>query len=113
MGNAFPIPILYTDKAGNLYQNEVMNLLAFIKEFHPLPLVDEAAFTCFETYAEALCDKLDERMERPAFQVELNRWLALLQDAHTFVMLDDTGEFLFSKSSGFGSGLYREGTYSY
>ena len=96
MGNAFPIPILYTDKAGNLYQNEVMNLLAFIKEFHPLPLVDEAAFTRFETYAEALCDKLDERMERPAFQVELNRWLALLRDAHTFLMLDDASLYPFT-----------------
>ena len=73
-----------------------MNLLAFIKEFHPLPLVDEAAFTCFETYAEVLCDKLDERMERPAFQVELNRWLALLRDAHTFLMLDDASLYPFT-----------------
>lgn len=29
------------DKSGNPYQHKVMNLLAFIKEFHPLPLVDE------------------------------------------------------------------------
>lgn len=96
MGNAFPIPILYTDKAGNPYQNEVMNLLAFIKEFHPLPLVDEAAFTRFEAYAASLCDRLDERMERPAFQVELNRWLALLRDAHTFLMLDDASLYPFT-----------------
>lgn len=89
MDNVFPIPILYKDKADNPYQHEVMNLLAFIKAFHPLPLVDEAAFTRFEKYAESLCDKLGERMERLAFQVELNRWLALLQDAHTFLMLDD------------------------
>lgn len=95
MDNVFPIPILYKEKAGNPYQHEVMNLLAFIKAFHPLPLVDEAAFARFEKYAESLCDKLDERMERPAFQVELNRWLALLQDAHTFVMLDDTSLYPF------------------
>ena len=107
MGNAFPIPILYTDKAGNLYQNEVMNLLAFIKEFHPLPLVDEAAFTCFETYAEALCDKLDERMERPAFQVELNRWLTLLRDAHTFLMLDDASLYPFTLRYYEGSFYFR------
>ena len=107
MGNAFPIPILYTDKAGNLYQNEVMNLLAFIKEFHPLPLVDEAAFTRFETYAEALCDKLDERMERPAFQVELNRWLALLRDAHTFLMLDDASLYPFTLRYYEGSFYFR------
>ena len=107
MGNAFPIPILYTDKAGNLYQNEVMNLLAFIKEFHPLPLVDEAAFTCFETYAEVLCDKLDERMERPAFQVELNRWLALLRDAHTFLMLDDASLYPFTLRYYEGSFYFR------
>ena len=44
MDNTFPIPILYKEKAGNPYQHEVMNLLAFIKAFHPLPLVDEAAF---------------------------------------------------------------------
>ena len=96
MDNTFPIPILYKEKAGNPYQHEVMNLLAFIKAFHPLPLVDEAAFARFEKYAESLCDKLDERMERPAFQVELNRWLALLQDAHTFVMLDDTSLYPFT-----------------
>ena len=107
MGNAFPIPILYTDKAGNLYQNEVMNLLAFIKEFHPLPLVDEAAFTRFETYAEALCDKLDERMGRPAFQVELNRWLALLRDAHTFLMLDDASLYPFTLRYYEGSFYFR------
>ena len=41
MDNTFPIPILYKEKAGNPYQHEVMNLLAFIKAFHPLPLVDE------------------------------------------------------------------------
>ena len=96
MDNTFPIPILYKEKAGNPYQHEVMNLLAFIKAFHPLPLVDEAAFARFEKYAESLCDKLDERMKRPAFQVELNRWLALLQDAHTFVMLDDTSLYPFT-----------------
>ncbi|MDM8305340.1 S41 family peptidase [Phocaeicola salanitronis] len=96
MDNTFPIPILYKEKAGNPYQHEVMNLLAFIKAFHPLPLVDEVAFARFEKYAESLCDKLDERMERPAFQVELNRWLALLQDAHTFVMLDDTSLYPFT-----------------
>lgn len=107
MGNAFPIPILYTDKAGNLYQNEVMNLLAFIKEFHPLPLVDEAAFTCFETYAEALCDKLDGWMERPAFQVELNRWLTLLRDAHTFLILDDTSLYPFTLRYYEGSFYFR------
>ena len=96
MDNAFSIPILYKNRAGNLHQNEVMNLLAFIKEFHPLPLVDEAAFTRFEAYAASLCDRLDERMERPAFQVELNRWLALLRDAHTFLMLDDTSLYPFT-----------------
>lgn len=107
MGNAFPIPILYTDKAGNPYQHEVMNLLAFIKAFHPLPLVDEVAFARFEKYAESLCDKLDERMERPAFQVELNRWLALLQDAHTFVMLDDTSLYPFTLRYYEGSFYFR------
>ena len=107
MDNTFPIPILYKEKAGNLYQNEVMNLLAFIKEFHPLPLVDEAAFTRFETYAEALCDELDERMERPAFQVELNRWLALLRDAHTFLMLDDASLYPFTLRYYEGSFYFR------
>ena len=107
MGNAFPIPILYTDKAGNLYQNEVMNLLAFIKEFHPLPLVDEAAFTRFEAYAASLCDRLDERMESPAFQVELNRWLALLRDAHTFLMLDDASLYPFTLRYYEGSFYFR------
>ena len=107
MDNTFPIPILYTDKAGNPYQHEVMNLLAFIKAFHPLPLVDEVAFARFEKYAESLCDKLDERMERPAFQVELNRWLALLQDAHTFVMLDDTSLYPFTLRYYEGSFYFR------
>lgn len=107
MGNAFPIPILYTDKAGNLYQHEVMNLLAFIKEFHLLPLVDEAAFTRFEAYAASLCDRLDERMERPAFQVELNRWLALLRDAHTFLMLDDASLYPFTLRYYEGSFYFR------
>ena len=103
----FPIPILYKEKAGNPYQHEVMNLLAFIKAFHPLPLVDEVAFARFEKYAESLCDKLDERMERPAFQVELNRWLALLQDAHTFVMLDDTSLYPFTLRYYEGSFYFR------
>ena len=105
--NTFPIPILYKEKAGNPYQHEVMNLLAFIKAFHPLPLVDEVAFARFEKYAESLCDKLDERMERPAFQVELNRWLALLQDAHTFVMLDDTSLYPFTLRYYEGSFYFR------
>lgn len=107
MDNTFPIPILYKEKAGNPYQHEVMNLLAFIKAFHPLPLVDEVAFARFEKYAESLCDKLDERMERPAFQVELNRWLALLQDAHTFVMLDDTSLYPFTLRYYEGSFYFR------
>ena len=101
------MPILYKEKAGNPYQHEVMNLLAFIKAFHPLPLVDEVAFARFEKYAESLCDKLDERMERPAFQVELNRWLALLQDAHTFVMLDDTSLYPFTLRYYEGSFYFR------
>lgn len=107
MDNTFPIPILYKEKAGNPYQHEVMNLLAFIKAFHPLPLVDEVAFARFEKYAESLCDKLDERMERPAFQVELNRWLALLQDAHTFVVLDDTSLYPFTLRYYEGSFYFR------
>ena len=107
MDNTFPIPILYKEKAGNPYQHEVMNLLAFIKAFHPLPLVDKVAFARFEKYAESLCDKLDERMERPAFQVELNRWLALLQDAHTFVMLDDTSLYPFTLRYYEGSFYFR------
>ena len=107
MDNAFSIPILYKNRAGNLHQNEVMNLLAFIKEFHPLPLVDEAAFTRFEAYAASLCDRLDERMERPAFQVELNRWLALLRDAHTFLMLDDTSLYPFTLRYYEGSFYFR------
>ena len=107
MDNACPIPILYTDKAGNLYQNEVMNLLAFIKEFHPLPLVDKGAFTRFETYAASLCDRLDNRMECPAFQVELNRWLALLRDAHTFLMLNDASLYPFTLRYYEGSFYFR------
>ena len=46
-------------------------------------------------------------MERPAFQVELNRWLALLQDAHTFVMLDDTSLYPFTLRYYEGSFYFR------
>ena len=45
------IPIYTNDSSLNIYQNELMNLLAFLKEVHPAFLIDkmssaETSHTC-------------------------------------------------------------------
>ena len=36
------IPIYTNDSSLNIYQNELMNLLAFLKEVHPTFLIDKS-----------------------------------------------------------------------
>ena len=83
----FPIPILKKDKQYNLYQNEVMNLVSFIKEYHPLPLVNEKAFALVEKQSEILCHSLEHEGTSSYFPMKLNKLLTLLHDAHTFASL--------------------------
>ena len=91
----FPIPILKKDKQYNLYQNEVMNLVSFIKEYHPLPLVDGKAFASVEKQSEILCHSLEHEGTSSYFPMKLNKLLTLLHDAHTFAMPKEEAVYPF------------------
>ena len=91
----FPIPILKKDKQYNLYQNEVMNLVSFIKEYHPLPLVDGKAFASVEKQSEILCHSLEHERTSSDFPMKLNKLLTLLHDAHTFAMPKEEAVYPF------------------
>ena len=91
----FPIPILKKDKQYNLYQNEVMNLVSFIKEYHPLPLVNEKAFALVEKQSEILCHSLEHEGTSSYFPMKLNKLLTLLHDAHTFAMPKEEAVYPF------------------
>ena len=92
----FPIPVLMQDKRYNPYQNEVMNLVSFLKEYHPSPLIDEKAFALMEKQSEVLCGVLVQGATDSMFPMQLNKLLALLHDAHTFVMPKASAAYPFT-----------------
>ena len=92
----FPIPVLQQDKRYNPYQNDVMNLIYFLKEFHPSPLIDEKAFALMEKQSEVLCGMLVQGATGSMFPMRLNKLFTLLRDAHTFAMPKDSVAYPFT-----------------
>ena len=84
------IPIHINDSSLNIYQNEVMNLLSFLKESHPAFLLDEGLYKSMHQSAMNLCTLLanQKQWNRPKFQVWLNRFLSELNDAHSYIQLE-------------------------
>lgn len=85
----FPIPILKKYSQCNQYQNEIRNLVSFIKEYHPLPLVEKETFELVEKESEVIYHALEHEDVVSDFPIRLNRLLTLLHDAHTFIMPKD------------------------
>ena len=86
------IPIYVNDSSLNMYQNEVMNLLSFLKESHPAFLLDEGLYKSMHQSAKNLCTLLvnQEQWNRSKFQVWLNRFLSELNDAHSYIQLESS-----------------------
>lgn len=49
------ILVIFSDESYNKYQNEVMNLLHFIRAFHPVSIVNPKRFNRFEGQVEKIC----------------------------------------------------------
>lgn len=80
------IPVTFYDESYNKYQNEVMNLLRFIRTFHPVGIVNPERFNRFERQAEKVCHEMKDVMDLQHFQFALNSLLAILEDAHTYII---------------------------
>lgn len=83
------IPVTFFDEGYNKYQNEVMNLLHFIRAFHPVSIVNPERFHMFERQAEKVCHEMKEGMDLQHVQLALNSLLAILEDAHTYFIPED------------------------
>ena len=83
------IPVTFYDESYNKYQNEVMNLLHFIRLFHPVSIVNPERFNRFEIQAEKICNEMKDMMDLQHFQFALNSLLAILEDAHTYFIPAD------------------------
>ncbi|WP_071148016.1 S41 family peptidase [Bacteroides ndongoniae] len=92
MNDFFCIPVLFDYNDGyTVYQNELLNSLAFLEVFHPLPLVDAERFEQIKDETKKLCFEIynNRTIGLVYFQVLFNKWLRLFNDAHSYVMLDD------------------------
>lgn len=83
------ILVIFSDESYNKYQNEVMNLLHFIRAFHPVSIVNPERFNRFEGQVEKICHEMKDMMDLQHFQFALNSLLAILEDAHTYFMPED------------------------
>ena len=71
------IPIYTNDSSLNIYQNELMNFLTFLKEVHPAFLLDKNIDERISLMAMDICNHLSDKSQwnLPKFQVWLNRCL--------------------------------------
>ena len=83
------IPVTFFEESYNKYQNEVMNLSHFIRTFHPVSIVNPERFNRFEIQAEKVCYEMKDVIDLHNFQFVLNSLLAILEDAHTYLMPED------------------------
>lgn len=80
------VPLSCKEETHNAYQNELMNLLDFLRKVHPAFLEDKSLYARMDALAKQLCGELaDEKMALEKFQILLNRFVAMLSDAHTSV----------------------------
>ena len=91
------IPIYTNDSSLNIYQNELMNLLAFLKEVHPAFLIDKSLDERISLMATDICNQLSDKVQwnLSKFQVWLNRLLVELQDAHSYIPLESSTLYPF------------------
>ena len=91
------IPIYTNDSSLNIYQNELMNLLAFLKEVHPAFLIDKSLDERISLMAMDICNQLSDKVQwnLSKFQVWLNRLLVELQDAHSYILLESSTLYPF------------------
>lgn len=85
------IPVFQEEKESTIYQKDISNLLIFMQQFHPIPILDENRFEIIKVKAKELYDQYgtDRETKLSDFQANLNKWLALFEDAHSLVMLED------------------------
>ena len=86
------IPIYTNDSSLNVYQNELMNLLTFLKEVHPAFLIDKSLDERISLLATDICNQLSDKdqWDLSKFQVWLNRLLVELKDAHSYILLSSS-----------------------
>lgn len=91
------IPIYLNDSSLNIYQNELMNLLMFLKKVHPAFLIDKSLDERMSLMAMNICNQLSDESQwkLPKFQVWLNRLLTELQDAHSYIPLNSSTVYPF------------------
>ena len=91
------IPVYTHDSSLNIYQNELMNFLMFLKEVHPAFLLDKNIDERISLMAMDICNHLSDKSQwnLSKFQVWLNRLLTELQDAHSYVPLESSTLYPF------------------
>ena len=91
------IPIYTNDSSLNVYQNELMNLLTFLKEVHPAFLINKSLDERISLMATDICNQLSDKVQwnLSKFQVWLNRLLVELQDAHSYIPLESSTLYPF------------------
>ena len=92
------IPIYHEHRQFNSYQNELMNLFEFIKTTHPAFIVLPQLEATMKEQVEVLCELLADESQwtLPKFQVQLNKLLTNLEDAHTFIETIPSNPFPFN-----------------
>lgn len=93
----FDVPFFLKDLTRNAYQNELMNFWTFLQKVHPAFLQDKSLYARMDALAKQLCGELaDEKMALEKFQILLNRYVAMLSDAHTSIEVDSKTLFPFT-----------------
>ena len=91
------IPLSCKEETHNAYQNELMNLLDFLRKVHPAFLQDKSLYARMDALAKQLCGELtDEKMPLEKFQILLNKFVAILSDAHTSIEVASQTLFPFT-----------------
>lgn len=91
------IPLSCKEDPRNAYQNELMNLLDFLRKVHPAFLQDKSLYARMDALAKQLCGELtDEKMPLEKFQILLNKFVAMLSDAHTSIEVASQTLFPFT-----------------
>lgn len=91
------IPIYTNNSSLNIYQNELINFLTFLKEVHPAFLLDKNIDERISLMAMDICNQLSDKSQwnLSKFQVWLNRLLVELQDAHSYIPLESSTLYPF------------------
>lgn len=86
----FAVPSAHPATAGGVFRADFQNWMDLVRQVHPLPVWDSERFEDIWKMALAECrhESAEDGETGSDFRVRVNRWLARLRDAHTFVMPD-------------------------